>query len=1405
MSHDHRQRETFVSIDAGTSAIKAVVVSHECRVLHHVHFPAGGDLSHDVAALLTMLAALEQPEAARIVAVTGSRAAQIGETLGVTEVNEVMSALYGGAKCEPAAGAILDVGSEHARFLRVVAGGHQRTPALRDFRVNTECFAGAGSFLAKEASRLGMSLDNLDALALRSTESLRVAGRCAVFAKTDLVHHAQSGASSADVAGALCRFVATSVHTSLLAGSAFTPPLLFIGGVARNRAIGNALRELLCLDEASLVVPEGHLYVSALGAHLFCRDQGLTASCSVAEAGERIRQVGRKPMSAARVLLPLTSDGPQPLAALPRKSPPSVSCGKSGLAIGVDVGSTSTNLVALDSQQEVAYAATLPTAGRPVEAVIAGLREMALACGDIKPRALGVTGSGRRLIAALVGADAAVNEITAHASGAASFFSEADTVFDIGGQDAKFIRIENGAVTDFAMNKVCSAGTGSFLEEIAEELGVDVRTQFSSEAFQSQRPADLGERCTVFMSSELRRKQEEGFTRPDLLAGLAYSVAQNYLSRVVGRRKIGRFISFQGGVAGNQAVRRALERLLELPIHVHQHHEIAGAVGAALMASKRVRGSSQFGGFDRLAHVEGSAQSFACARCPNVCRIRSAKDSQGETFYMGADCDRYDAATSPTTGNSPHSTDLLEERRQALEANLKPDSSLVADGECVGIPYALLFHELLPFWSAFLNQLGVSYRLSGPTTSETIRNGSARCPSAPCLPVKIAHGHCEELIAEGVRTLFCPSVTNLSFETAAERLSHVCPAVQSWPFVARSWVPAGARMLTPTVRFSIPRVLQSDIVAVGRLFDRSPRESRAAFESALASQKEFYRKVRQKTQELLGAGGNGGRPVVVLGRPYTLADRRTYSQLRRILNSLNLAPVPLDGVRTAALRSNDLDGMYWYYGKRFLQVAKAVKDNGGVPVIHLSNFGCGADSFLIHFLRRELAGHPFLELQLDEHHEFTGVYTRVEAFVDSLDHRRSAGRKPHPSSLTSSFRPARQRHVLIPQMSDHAWAVAAAFRACGVSAEVLPVPDQRSVSLGKQVVAGEECFPCAAVMGDMLRYLQDHPEATERAAFFMVAGDGPCRLGQYPFLQRLALDELGFESVPVLNASQDPNFYRRLQRVSSRFQRCAWNGLVAADLLGRKWRECRPYSRDRAHSDQIYHRQLRWLAECAAERRNLREGLRSAFDALDDQSVSPQVLRPVIAVLGENYVRCNRATGQAVADLLEELGAEVWFPSLYEWIYYTNWTARLHCRYERDYRRLAQLQLIDLVQHWDERRLRSAVRGRLRNVDEPPVSEVFSLSAAYVPRTLEGETLLSVGRTIDFYRKKAAGVIHIVPFGCMVGSIVEGLSERVSRDLLGFPIMTIHVDGPLGASIREVIEAFWFRALDWKKRQRERP
>ncbi len=324
--------------------------------------------------------------------------------------------------------------------------------------------------------------------------------------------------------------------------------------------------------------------------------------------------------------------------------------------LGIDVGSVTTKLVVLDNKYAVLKSLYLRTRGKPLQVVQEGMREISQDLpSEIEIAGVGTTGSGRYLAGVVVGADVVKNEITAHAVAASHFVPGVQTIIEIGGQDSKIIILRDGVAVDFGMNTVCAAGTGAFLDQQAARLGIDI-TNVGPLALQSKTPVRIAGRCTVFAESDMIHKQQMGHRVEDILYGLCQAMARNYLNNVGLGKEIRALIAFQGGVAFNQGMLRALEEALEIPVRVPPHHEVMGAIGAAMLAREamsRHGHATQFKGFG-VSELDYRTKSFECHHCPNHCEIVQVSVGKQVVARWGGRCERWEVTdASPSAIATP--------------------------------------------------------------------------------------------------------------------------------------------------------------------------------------------------------------------------------------------------------------------------------------------------------------------------------------------------------------------------------------------------------------------------------------------------------------------------------------------------------------------------------------------------------------------------------------------------------------------------------------------------------------------------------------------------------------------------------------------------------------------------------
>ncbi len=747
-------------------------------------------------------------------------------------------------------------------------------------------------------------------------------------------------------------------------------------------------------------------------------------------------------------MTPSTSLSSLDSAALEGRLPASMTVpGSSGVEVylGIDIGSISTNVVALDGEKRLLSKRYLMTASRPIEAVLRGLQEVGGELGpDVTVLGVGTTGSGRYMIGDYVGADIVRNEITAQATAALHFDPAVDTIFEIGGQDSKYIGLRDGAVVDFEMNKVCAAGTGSFLEEQAERLGIRINGEFGDLALASRAPSRLGERCTVFMDSDLVKQQQRGTAPGDLAAGLCYSIVHNYLNKVVGDRAVGSRIFLQGGIAFNDGVLAAFRQVTGKPITVPPHHDVTGAVGAALLAMAGTKGSgSRFKGFD-LTEKPWRQDSFSCKSCSNRCEVNRVRVEGEKPLFYGGRCEKYEMKRGREEREGMPS--FFEEREKIL---LGESFAGTAPRGRVGVPRVLHFYEFYPFWKAFLEELGFEAVPSPPSTGQMIREGMEAVSAESCFPVKIAHGHILSLVDEGIDRILLPSVVSFPRDGDQREKNTTCPYSQAMPWIAASALGEkleGVRLLRPVVDLQWGRSrIYGECLDLGRELGASKGETAKAFRAAEESQENFYERLRDKSAEVLRYLEESGKEAIVLvGRTYNTCDGGVNLGFPKKIRDLGCVPVPMDFLPPGELPGEEeVPNMFWRTGKRILGAVRYLRGRSDMLPLYLTNFGCGPDSFISHFFKEQMGGRPYLQIEVDEHSADAGALTRLEAFLDSVSAARQ-GSDREPALPTPASKPLSMegRTLYLPRM-PRPWPPPSGPRASPPKSSPLPTSNRR--------------------------------------------------------------------------------------------------------------------------------------------------------------------------------------------------------------------------------------------------------------------------------------------------------------------------------------------------------------------------
>ncbi|NSW54596.1 MAG: CoA activase [Armatimonadetes bacterium] len=1394
-------RKCLLGIDVGSVSVNLAVLDGNKSVIQERYVRHKGRPMKVAAEVLREAISELGIENIAGLAATGAGGRVIAQILGATFTNEVVAQATATSTLHPEVRTVVEIGGEDSKLLYLQPSQSGDHIDIADFAMNSMCAAGTGSFLDQQASRLGLSIEDFGRLALESQTPPRVAGRCSVFAKSDMIHLQQKATPTSDIVAGLCYALVRNFKSTVGSARALEPPVAFQGGVAANPGIVRAMRDVLELTEDQLVIPEHFAAMGAIGAVLKAGDDIAQPDFSrLDELAQYVFHAGSD-----RTLLPLKLDNAVIMPAEVTRPEP-----RDGERIpaylGVDIGSISTNLVVIDADGNVLCKRYLMTAGAPIEAVRTGLREVGQEVGAIVDiRGACTTGSGRYLIADFIGADVVKNEITAQARGALAIDPKVDTIFEIGGQDSKYIRLENGHVVDFEMNKVCAAGTGSFLEEQAEKLGISIKEEFGNLALQAKNPANLGERCTVFMETELQRNQQAGTPTEDLVAGLAYSVVYNYLNRVVARKPVGERIFFQGGTAFNRAVVAAFGMVTGKTITVPAHNEVTGALGCALIAREEDQGKgSRFKGFD-LSERKYTIQSFECRECANRCEINKVTVEGERPLFYGSRCEKYDVDRSRRTDiDLP---DLFAEREQMLLTAYQPRTELPEDAPRVGIPRALMFHDLFPMWHAMLTELGCRVVLSDPTNKSIIHEGVEKSVVETCFPVKVALGHVLDLLSKDIEYIFLPSVINLPKLDKSMTDSFVCPYGQSFPYTVNSAVDIeahGVKPLRPVFYLEHgSRQLVPAMTPIAKELGRSEADARRAVDAGIAAQRRFAQLLQVRGKQVLDNLPEDRPSIVIVSRAYNGCDPGANLEIPQKLRHMGVLAIPLDFLPLDNVElPGDWFNMYWRYGQRILAAAEVISQNPKLHALYLTNFSCGPDSFIMRYFQERLGSEPVLMIEVDEHSADAGMITRCEAFLDSLESTKGQvfekGRTFRPLSIATGSR----REMLIPNMSSHAYAVAAAFRACGMPARVMDPPDDETLMWGRKYTSGKECFPCIVTTGDMVREVMRPDFDRDTAAFFMGGSGGPCRFGQYNALQRMVLDDLGYTDVPLYAPNQASGFFDDLGVVGRKFLRLAWRGMVAVDLLDKALMEIRPYEVRPGTTDAVHQVSLEDVTEAVAGNGDLLAALKRSRDRFAAIEIDRSQERPIIGLVGEFYIRANAFSNEDLVRKIEELGGEVWASPIYEWFLYRNFRRDMRAKLAGNLKLRLKNWLMDRVMVSDEHHLIAAFDGLLRNAYEPPTQEVLAMAEPYVHRSFEGEAIMTVGKAVDFARKGLSGVVAVMPFTCMPGTISEALMKRVREDENEIPFLNMVYDGFEQSTARTRLEAFMYQAREYMNRNR---
>ena len=1058
-----------IGLDCGNTTVKLVLLSPTGELLWSKIAAHRGSAIPAARRLLGELLQWDSGVCGCPVVLTGSAGERLLKICpGLSNLGDIPAIHRGVILLAPEARSVIEIGSQSARFLTGL--GSELPP---QFAVNEHCAGGTGSFFEDQMSRLGLRIEDYSNLVAQAESIPRLSGRCAVFAKTDIIHRQQEGIPTPDILLGLCYAMVRNYKAVIVRSLPVERPVALCGGVAQNAGVVQAVKAVFGLEEEDLIIPDPFLHAAAVGAALAAQEaetcsmgELLASLCGQPAAADQL--VRRSPLSqpAGVSLTDPASSGVIPLE---------------GCALGIDVGSTSTDLVLMDPDGGLIDFQYLRTAGDPEGAVRRGLEHLRERFGELPLLAVGVTGSGRERIGRLIGADAVRDEITAQARAAVHWAPDADTVFEIGGQDSKYISLQGGQVADFQMNKICAAGTGSFVEEQAARMGIPLE-EFGPLALTAQAPVELGERCTVFIETAIQSALAQGVSQAEVAAGLCQSIVRNYLHKVVGSKLVGRRIVLQGGVAYNPGIVAAFRQEFGDRLTVSPCFSISGAFGVALLALETAEGPSRFHGFTGQGE-ESPALS------PEVQRNIAFYQRGPQLLLEG-----YDPAPVP--------------RRKT-----------------VGVPFALMIHKFFPMANAFFRHLGYNVLLSPPTNEEIIRLSQQTAQAETCYPVKLIHGHMAWLAEQGVDYIFLPSIHTMKHETSRVEHNYGCVYMQTAPRLAARALrleERGITLLNPVFDLDFgQKAMASAMLGLGKQLGIPKVRCLPALMSGAQAVRRHTAAVEKQGRDLLASLGPEDKVLVLITRNYGLSDPVLNMGIPRLLlergyKVLTLSHLPAHDLDLSA----DHPNLYWPFGQHILSGAKLVAHHPNLYAVYLTNHGCGPDTTLSYLFRQEMGEKPYLHIEVDEHFSPVGVITRIEAFLQSLESRpvrplpegfRLTAVPSHPTTVATAPDGARGP-LYVPDLPPFTPYLLDYFhRAHGLDARAMPLGG-RSLALGRAETSSKEYLPFPALLGGILDIA--HREAGPFQAL-LPATQGAEADGQYPWAAEAVLRRRGLERVTL--------------------------------------------------------------------------------------------------------------------------------------------------------------------------------------------------------------------------------------------------------------------------------------------------
>ena len=1356
-----------LGIDIGSTTVKVSIIEDGGKLLFADYKRHFANIQETLADLLRegeeKLGALTVEPV-----ITGSGGLTLSKHLGIPFVQEVVAVATSLKDYAPQTDVAIELGGEDAKIIYFTGGIDQR--------MNGICAGGTGSFIDQMASLLQTDASGLNEYAKNYKAIYPIAARCGVFAKTDIQPLINEGATKEDLSASIFQAVVNQTISGLACGKPIRGNVAFLGGplhfLSELRA---AFIRTLNLGADQIIAPDHSHLFAAIGAAM---NSDPKTTASLHDLIERLSH-GIKMDFEVKRMEPLFTDEADYEKFRTRHASHDVKKGdlatyEGNCYLGIDAGSTTTKVALVGEDGSLLYRFYSNNNGSPLATAIRAMQEI----HDQLPENAQIayscsTGYGEALLKSALMLDEGEVETISHYYAAAAFEPDVDCILDIGGQDMKCIKIKDGTVDSVQLNEACSSGCGSFIETFAKSLNYSVQ-DFAREALFAKNPTDLGTRCTVFMNSNVKQAQKEGASVADISAGLAYSVIKNALFKVIkitNASDLGKHVVVQGGTFYNDAVLRSFEKISGCEAVRPDIAGIMGAYGAALIARERYDTSKTTSmlPIDKILNLTYKTTMARCQGCTNHCVLTINRFDGGRQFVTGNRCER-------GLGGNKQKKDIpnLFDYKYHRMFDYEPLTADLAPRGTVGIPRVLNMYENYPFWAVFFKELGYRTVLSPKSTRQIYELGIESIPSeSECYPAKLAHGHIEWLIRQGLTYIFYPCVPYERNETPEAGNHYNCPMVTSYAENIKNNVESltdhKVHFRNPFMAFTNEEILTKRLVEEFTKDQSIPKkEIRAAAHKAwqelIASRQDMEKKGEEVIAWLKETGHHG---IVLAGRPYHV-DPEINHGIPELITSYGFAVLTEDSVSHLGRVDRPLIVTdQWMYHSRLYEAASYVKTQPNLDLIQLNSFGCGLDAVTTDQVNDILtrSGKIYTLLKIDEVNNLGAARIRVRSLIAAIRVREMRHyHKPIVSSAYSRvyFTKEMKKNytILCPQMSPiHFDLIEPAVRSCGYNLEVLQNSDRTAIDTGLKYVNNDACYPSLIVVGQIMDALLSGKYDLEHTAVIMSQTGGGCRASNYIGFIRRALERAGMPQIPVisLNANgmeTNPGFKITLPLLTKAMQ-----AVVYGDLFMRVLYATRPYEAKAGSANALHEK---WKAICikslqkhslsmAEFNRNIR-GIIHDFDELPRRDVQ----KPRVGIVGEILVKFSPLANNHVVELLEAEGAEAVMPDLLDFLLYCFYNSNFKADNLGGKRSTAHLcnMGISLLEYF-RRTCRRELERSTHFLPPARIQDLASMAKHYVSLGNQtGEGWFLTGEMLELIHSGTTNIICTPPFGCLPHHIV---------------------------------------------------